>query len=607
MYREEDQRTEIEKIQRAVNESLRARRAFRVAKKQSRAVQARPIVPAVDREQGAESDTTEAFQTQSLLKTEPSQLQQDHGSNLPVPLPMSNPWPTTLVEPQHWGSPDDAGDALNIDNTLTLYNTSPFNNTFNLDFDGHSNPAAAPFPMENGISYPFTFHPGAPQAENANDLEMIMNYLDNIFPLQYYFYQPSAAERGRGWLLSILLRSKPLYYTALAFSSVQKVIASRDDTVEESRFLEELDHQHALAMAGLAQQLERLPGLKGQEHLRLGIEILACTIQLQSMEIFRNKKWWKGWKGDWEVHTNAAGALLSVIGNNLDQSASFGTSTTSDDSSESQSTLSTDTMASFLCEIAGLDFFMSSYIWSDIMRCANVGVKPSMQDSFFYLNYLEEGRIQLDRVMGCRNWAMISIREISGLEAWRNEMLSGLKNPVLTGQSSEIDNLIVPLLIGKSSEIKARLQRGYSSIPTNMEGLTKHDRETELVTNIFGISAAIYLAIVVSGSFGRLPEVHQDVLRALHAMKALPRHLFMRVSWPFCVAGCMAECNIREDFKELLSETKAQGHPMGQLWNALDLIEAFWKIRELIVLGQHIDACPWALAMKSTEMKTLLI
>jgi hypothetical protein len=461
-------------------------------------------------------------------------------------------------------------------------------------------------PLGSTVSYPFTFHPDAPPAENASDLEMIMNYLDNIFPLQYYFYQPSAAERGRGWLLSLLLRSKPLYYTALAFSSVQRIFTSRDDPVTENGLLEELDYQHSLIMAGLAQQLEELPWLRGQEHLKLGLEILACTIQLQSIEIFRNKKWWKGWKGDWEVHTNAAGALLSVIGSDLDPSSSSADSATSDESPESGNTLGTDAMSSFLSEIAGLDFFMTSYVWSDIMRNANVGVKPSVQHSFFYLNYLEEGRIQMDRLMGCRNWAMISLREISGLEAWRNEMLNGLKEPVLTGHASGIDNLIVPPLTEKSAEIEARLKRGLSSISTNLDGLAKHDRETELVTNIFGLSAMIYLAIVVSGSFGRLPAAQEDVLRVLSAIQTLPKHLLMRVSWPYCVAGCLAEGGFRGDFRRLLSETSAEGHPMGQLWNALDLIENFWKTRNSLTPAQHIES-PWALAMKSTKMKTLLI
>ena len=592
MHREEDQRTEIEKIQRAVNESLRARRAFRVAKKQGRVVQQRPIVPAIERQHGAETDASQSLRNQPMMMTNPSISPQSQGS-IPILFPLPDPWPSTIKSPQQWKFGDEA---LKNDSTIT-------ENTLKMD----SGPSSTHESPQNGISYPFSFHPGAPPAENANDLEMIMNYLDNIFPLQYYFYQPSAAERGRGWLLSMLLRSKPLYYTALAFSAVQKINAARNDDATESRYLEELDYQHSLAMAGLAHQLEELPVLQGQEHLKLGLEILACTIQLQSIEIFRGKKWWKGWKGDWEVHTNAAGALLSVIGNNLDQSASSSDSTTSDDSPESNTTLGSDPLTGFLSEIAGLDFFMTSFIWSDIMRCATVGLKPSMQDSFFYLNYLEEGRVQLDRLMGCRNWAMISIRETSGLEAWRNEMLSGLKDPVLSGQSIGFDSLIVPLLTQKSKEIEARLQKGFSSTPTAMDGLTKHDRETELVTNIFGLSAVLYLAIIVSGSFGRLPAVPEDVFLALRAMKALPKHLLMRVAWPYCVAGCLAEGSLREGFRQLLFETRAEGHPMGQLWNALDLMEEFWNIRESMVPGQHIVGSPWVLAMKSTETKTLLI
>jgi C6 transcription factor Pro1 len=587
MHREEDQRAEIEKIQQAVNESLRARRAFRVAKKQGRVVQQRPIAPAAYEQREAESDQSNLFQAQPSMKTEPSKQTHDQG-RIPVALPIPDPWPPTFDSPQQWSSPENK---TRNDSKLTALN-----------------PDVGGLPLlqstGNAISYPFAFYPGAPPAENANDLDMIMNYLDNIFPLQYYFYQPSAAERGRGWLLNMLLRSKPLYYTALAFSSVQKIIAARDDIVAETQYLEELDNQHSLALAGLAQQLGELSTLHGEDHLRLGLEILACTIQLQSIEIFRGKKWWKGWKGDWEVHTNAAGALLSVIGNDLDQSSSSGDSTTGDESPESGN--SSGSIPSFLCEIAGLDFFMTSFIWSDIMRCANVGLQQSLQDSFFYLNYLEEGRIRLDRLMGCRNWAMISIREISGLEAWRHEMLSGLKEPVLNDQSSGIDNLIVPILAAKSNGIETRLQRGFSSIPNNTDGLTKHDQETALVTNIFALSAVIYLRIVVSGSFGRLPDVQEDILKAFSAIAALPKHLLIRVAWPYCVAGCLAEDSQKEGFRQLLSETKAQRHPTGQLWNSLDLMEEFWKIRESLTPGQHTES-PWALAMKSTGMKTLLI
>ncbi len=248
MHREEDQRAEIEKIQRAVNESLRARRAFRVAKKQGCVVQQRPIVPTVERHHGAEPDASESLRNQPRMMTNSSISPHSQGS-IPILLPLPDPWPSTFNNPQQWKFGDEA---LKNDSTITV-------NTLKLD-SGASSRRESP---QNGISYPFSFHPGAPPAENANDLETIMNYLDNIFPPQYYFYQPSAAERGRGWLLSMLLRSKPLYYTALAFSSVQKIDAARNDDASESRYLEELDYQHSLAMAGLAYQLEKLPLLRG--------------------------------------------------------------------------------------------------------------------------------------------------------------------------------------------------------------------------------------------------------------------------------------------------------------------------------------------------------
>ncbi len=101
--------------------------------------------------------------------------------------------------------------------------------------------------------------------------------------------------------------------------------------------------------------------------------------------------------------------------------------------------------------------------------------------------------------------------------------------------------------------------------------------------------------------------VPEDGFLALTAMKALPKHLLIRLAGPYCVAGCLAEGSIRKDFRQLLSETRAEGHTMGQLWNALDLMEEFWKIRESMVRGQHIEGSPWVLAMTSTETKTLLI
>lgn len=56
----------------------------------------------------------------------------------------------------------------------------------------------------------------------AEDSILLMHFLDTIFPLQYPMYTPGILEGGRGWLLALLLRTKPLYYAALALSSYHR-------------------------------------------------------------------------------------------------------------------------------------------------------------------------------------------------------------------------------------------------------------------------------------------------------------------------------------------------------------------------------------------------
>jgi hypothetical protein len=47
---------------------------------------------------------------------------------------------------------------------------------------------------------------------------LLMHFLDIIFPLQYPMYKPGLLEGGRGWLLPLLLQTKPLHHAALAIS-----------------------------------------------------------------------------------------------------------------------------------------------------------------------------------------------------------------------------------------------------------------------------------------------------------------------------------------------------------------------------------------------------
>jgi C6 transcription factor Pro1 len=56
----------------------------------------------------------------------------------------------------------------------------------------------------------------------ADESVLLMHFLDNVFPLQYPMYKPGIPEGGRGWLLALLIRTKPLYHVALALSAYHR-------------------------------------------------------------------------------------------------------------------------------------------------------------------------------------------------------------------------------------------------------------------------------------------------------------------------------------------------------------------------------------------------
>lgn len=184
-------------------------------------------------------------------------------------------------------------------------------------------------------------------------------------------------------------------YTTLAFASLTQIIFQHGgDSSAEPELSKNLDEHHTLAIEELQQQLGYLLKLSDSpELLRTGVEILACTVQLLSIEVFRETKYFKGYKHDWEFHLDAAGTVLWVIGNGLAQSSTplALPIVSKDDISQLPETSYGD--------VIGVNFYMATYIWSDIIRCACFGLRPFATQSFEYLTHLENDKIRLDKFM----------------------------------------------------------------------------------------------------------------------------------------------------------------------------------------------------------------
>ena len=129
---------------------------------------------------------------------------------------------------------------------------------------------------------------GASDSEGETEAAMIMNYLDTVFRLQFACYNPPADEFGRGWLLALLMRTKPLYHAALSLSAYHLHLALLNSNRAgcAKKCWRQMEKHYSLALTELQLQLNNLKSCSGAEKARSSVEMLACINQLISLEVF---------------------------------------------------------------------------------------------------------------------------------------------------------------------------------------------------------------------------------------------------------------------------------------------------------------------------------
>jgi C6 transcription factor Pro1 len=265
-------------------------------------------------------------------------------------------------------------------------------------------------------------------------------------------------------------------------------------------------------------------------------------------------------------------------------------------------------------------FFTRVISWYDICSSATTGLQPWAPR--FCLRE-EVGFINFEDVLGCENTPVIAILEIASLDEWKSkaEKLGVLDTRELVDRASVIEKSVEEMLRKYSGGDKRFAEFGSLNLieqlipesldwseqlkePLVPEAMSRKT-STSAITCIFASAALVYLNVVVYGPRAEHPKIKKSVSRTIIALRALhDRKALGILSWPLCLAGCMATdwqqiCFFRQlsfEFEDVSDVTS------GNLKKSFLIMEECWRLRRERKMGSD-----WLQAMESLNMKILLI
>jgi hypothetical protein len=245
---------------------------------------------------------------------------------------------------------------------------------------------------------------------------------------------------------------------------------------------------------------------------------------------------------------------------------------------------------------AAAKFILGAFLWLDILACASTRSKPSLDLNHKLL--LEGGNIHLDTVVGCENWVMVIIFNISTLDSWKMEL-------------ERDGRLSIAELAKRGAYIEVSLRKRLAAISVYNPSQTKRSPSVARlsraasveITKVYALTALTYLHVVISGAHPDLPEIADSVSSTITAFGALvEKELLLNLVWPFCVTSFLASENQQGVIRAFISAEAMDRKSFGVFQTALKLIEECWRERKSGLTGHD-----WTYVMNSIGRPVLLV
>ncbi|KAK0630230.1 fungal-specific transcription factor domain-containing protein [Bombardia bombarda] len=458
------------------------------------------------------------------------------------------------------------------------------------------------------IGNPPLIGPGVIWSElTEHDVNLVMLYLDFVFPFLFPFYRPPLLHAGRGWLLAVLARNKALLHTSMSVASYFfNVVFS--NTLEAGQLcrvhnFEHMQRQQNLALQELQREMQDIVarGVKG--YLTETGRVLASIVQLLTFEVGIANT------GSWLMHLDGATTLYAEIfaqHGMTDQNEPCFTKVLEQLGSKPSVLPAHNCIWS--SDQASLRFFTAYLLFFDTLASTTLQQPPRLQRLHQHLLGVpteSEGsgasedadgytlpHIDLQEFIGLRNWVVISIGEIAALDAWKKEMKR-------TGALS------MTQLVERAATIEQKLRRSMLTIdPLTVKPPCPPSRNplnpliqythwstllpsmmTEAIngsTALWGQAALTYLNVVVSGWQPANLEIRTSVAMTVSILENLPAPSCLRTAvWPFTITGCLAAPEQEDSFRNLVT-TMGSLQAFGTIMESLAVMEKVWANRAQI-------------------------
>lgn len=228
-----------------------------------------------------------------------------------------------------------------------------------------------------------------------------------------------------------------------------------------------------------------------------------------------------------------------------------------------------------------MEFHIPVLLWMDLLACIATRERPKLP----YDEWLGPTcTFQLAHIMGCHNSVMKTIGDLAVLSQWKSHsiMADDLDLREFHDRRKQIEDELehamdTTPMVAMESE-KSPPNPSMSQASDQMKSQQRLDQRC--ITRIFAAATLAQLAAVNSEVSNNLSSTRtrRAVSRVILEIKMAGQIVSPRqLSWPICVAGCLADRDQQDFFETFLNSVLGEGTGMfGNCGTVRDILRASW-------------------------------